>query len=104
MQKSPSTPARSNNSIISSQIISQEALLWRAVLAQAVRDIYDTDERVRRDALKWILTRDFETVCDMAFVEPETMKSQLANLATLSIGLARKYGSMLRSEIIAEPA
>lgn len=104
MQKSQSFPYRTSDPLIANAHMPAETALWRSVLAQAVRDIYDKDERVRRDALRWVLTRDFVTVCDYAFVEPDTMKTQLANLANMPLALARKYGTMLRSEIIADPA
>lgn len=80
--------------------IPTESLLWRAVLSQAIRDIYDSNERIRKAALRWILTPDFQTVCDYAFVEPESLKGQLANLAMLPRELAIKFGRELRSGII----
>lgn len=84
-------------------LMPEESLLWRAVLAQAIRDIYDLNENVRKEALRWIMSPDFQIVCDYAFVDPEDMKEQMANLSTLSRSLAKKYGSLLRSEVLSNP-
>jgi hypothetical protein len=90
---------RKNRSNLATGTIEAESALWRAVLCQAIRDIYDRDERIRKEALRWVLSRDFATVCDMAFVEPECMKEQMANLATLSLALARKFGQQLQAYV-----
>lgn len=79
-----------------------ESRLWRAVLGQAIRDIYDNNTRVRSRAIAWIETPDFPMVCDYADVEPDSMREQLVALANLSLGLARKYGQALRSEVTGE--
>lgn len=84
-------------------LLPEESLLWRGVLGQSIRDISDSNERVRKEALRWVLTPDFQTVCDYAFVDPESLKEQIANLATMSIALARKYGNALRAEIEQAP-
>jgi hypothetical protein len=90
---------RKNRSNLATGTIEAESSLWRAVLCQAIRDIYDRDERIRQEALRWVLSRDFATVCDMAFVEPDCMKEQIANLSTMSIGLARKFGQQLQAYV-----
>jgi hypothetical protein len=44
----------------------EEAALWRAVIAQAIRDLYDctvSAPRLRREVLLWIASDDFEVVC-----------------------------------------
>lgn len=84
-------------------LMPEESLLWRKVLSQGIRDISDTNERVRKDALRWVLTPDFQTVCDFAFVDGESLKEQIANLAGMSVALARKYGNLLRAEIEQAP-
>lgn len=79
-----------------------EEILWRAVLGQAVRDIYDVSARVREETLAWLQSTDFETVCDYACVDAENMRDQLISLASLPPAMARKYGSQLRIEILGE--
>lgn len=75
-----------------------EAHLWRACLSQAVRDIYGED-RDRADVLVWIGSKDFLTVCDFADVEPDSIREQILNLASMPRLLAKKYGQMLSREI-----
>lgn len=89
-----------NYSALNHRDLSASQLLWRAVLAQAVRDIYSTEMKERLEALRWLKSKDFNTVCDMAEVEPGTMREQLATLATLTPALAAKYGKLLRDKIM----
>ena len=92
-------PSRKNRARLATGTIEAESALWRAVLCQAIRDIYDRDERVRQDALRWVLSKDFAIVCDFAFVDPDCMKEQMANLATLSMSLAKKFGQQLQAYV-----
>jgi hypothetical protein len=62
--------------------------------------MYSDKPSERMDVLKWLKTRDFDTVCDFAHVEPSTMREQLAALAALPYPLARKYGKMLKDKIM----
>lgn len=91
--------SRKNRAKLTTGTIEAESQLWRSVLCQAIHDIYDRDERVRKEALMWVLSRDFITVCDFAFVEPDSMKEQIASLVGLPLSLARKYGGQLKSSI-----
>lgn len=50
----------------------------------------------------WVKSTDFDSVCDYACVDIERMREQLISLAGLGPLLARKYGSKLRQEIIAD--
>lgn len=91
--------SRHNRNRNTTATIESESNLWRAVLCQAVRDVYSPDARVRDETLRWVLSRDFLTVCDFALVEPDSMKEQLANLANLSATLAHRYGVELQQLI-----
>lgn len=77
-----------------------EGYLWRCVLAQAVRDLYCGEPKHRTEAIRWIASKDFVTVCDFANVEPNDMREQLKDLAGLPEMLARKYGKLLRDKIM----
>jgi hypothetical protein len=76
-----------------------EFRLWRGVIGQAVRDIYTGAEKNRIEVAVWIGTNDFETVCDLAEIHSEDLKSQLMALLDLPISLAKKYGEMLHEKI-----
>jgi hypothetical protein len=73
------------------------------VLGQNVRDLYDGDPRIRQDAMVWIVTDDFEMVCDLADVHPADMREQMYALSQLSMGLAKKFGRQLRSKLVDNP-
>jgi hypothetical protein len=80
----------------------EEAALWRAVIAQAIRDLYDctvSAPRLRREVLTWITTPDFEVVCLNASVPAYDLREQIASLSTLPPSLAKKYGQLLRRKI-----
>lgn len=69
-------------------------------MGQNVRDLYDIDQGVRARAIVWIVSPDFETVCDLAEVHPDDMREQMYALSNLSIGLARKFGRQLRAKLV----
>lgn len=73
-----------------------ETRLWRAVLGQAVRDIYSSSPRDRSSVILWINSSDFDACCTLASVPTEDMREQILNLAALPNSLARKYGAMLK--------
>lgn len=72
------------------------------MLAQAIRDSYDPDQHVRNGIMRWLRTPDFETVCDMAFVEPDNMRDQIEQLVHSKPIIAKHYGQQLRMAILGE--
>lgn len=77
-----------------------ESRLWRNVLGQCVRDIYDGDQTTRQEVFFWIASKDFETVCDYAEVHSDDIREELMALSALPNALAKKFGRMLREKII----
>lgn len=73
--------------------------LWRGVIGQSVRDIYEGDEKARAEVFGWMVSPDFDVVCDLANVHAEDMKDQMVALSDLPIALAKKYGRILREKI-----
>jgi hypothetical protein len=69
------------------------------VLGQSVRDLYEGDERRRKEVFVWMTTDDFDTVCDFANVHSEDMLQQMMALSGLPLALAKKYGRLLRAKI-----
>lgn len=76
------------------------SLMWRAVLGQAIRDIYGGSDMERAEVIRWMRTKDFETVCDYACVEHRQMMDQMASLVAMPCILARKYGKLLREHVM----
>lgn len=99
MLTSASTPTNKLR-LQSPRDISSTALLWRAVLSQAIKDIYSGGTGERRDVILWMKSRDFDEVCDHACVDPENMRIQMRNLAEMPQMLAKKYGKPLRNCIM----
>ena len=97
MLNSPTILPPKNRARAHTCTLEAESVMWRSVLAQGIKDIYDRNDKVRLEAIKWINSRDFETVCDFALVEPDSLREQLANLATLPINTARTYGIVIQS-------
>lgn len=78
---------------------SSESLLWRAVIGQAIRDIYTAGrgaEKNRREVAEWLTSEDYETVCALAEIDADNMKEQIVNLLSMPRSLAKKYGVRLR--------
>jgi hypothetical protein len=69
------------------------------VIGQGVRDIYEGDPRAREEVFVWLVSKDFDTVCDLAEVHAGDMREQLTTLSGLPIALAKKYGRLLRERI-----
>lgn len=101
MLQSASTPTQNKlPSIQTAEELPSISLMWRAVLAQAIRDIYSGTPQERKDVLLWMRTEDFEIVCDYACVEYTQMMDQMASLAIMPAILARKYGKELRNHVM----
>lgn len=103
-EESMSTTGKSKRRRLSGGLIEtdhallSESYLWRAVISQAIRDIYKQEieggERVmpyRSDVAAWVVTKDYEAVCHMAYVDPDIMREQIVNLLAMPRRLAMKY-------------
>jgi hypothetical protein len=78
-----------------------EFRLWRAVVAQAVRDVYENVPANVREVIEWIDTDDYHTVLGAAEIDPILFKEELANLLVMTPRLRKKYGRKLRQRILA---
>lgn len=74
--------------------------LWRGVIGQSIRDIYEGDPKARAEVFVWLVSSDFVTVCDLANVHAEDMREQMVTLSDMPLGLARKYGRLLRGHVV----
>lgn len=48
--------------------------LWRAVVSLAILDASSEKRHYRVPVARWLLSTDFDTVCDMANLNPNTIK------------------------------
>lgn len=56
--------------------ISEEQRMWRAVILQALEDLFAKDSREQRDAVRWIFknNKDFAMVCEFAEISPRHVR------------------------------
>lgn len=52
-------------------------MLWRAVLAQSIRDMASVDIDIALDAAVWLGTEDYKDVCDLALVEHASLEAAI---------------------------
>lgn len=52
-------------------------LLWRAVAAQAVRDLTAFDLEAKLEAAMWLHSQDFTEVCDLASIDPGWLEKEI---------------------------
>ena len=97
----PSTAtSRSVGLLGTAREISNHSLLWRACIAQAIKDCYAGSPTEKKDVVRWLRTRDFAEACDYAEVHAGTMREQMKNLLEMPRELARKYGKSLRDAVM----
>ena len=60
-------------------------VLWRACIAQALRDIVCADVEAALDAATWVGTPDFVEVCDNASVEAVWLENKLREAMSLAM-------------------
>lgn len=85
-----------------SEDFNSENFLWRAVIGQAIYDIYRGEDKHRREVFRWLKSEDFNIACDFAIIEPERLRDAMLNLFTLPKNLSIKYGQTLRQKVMWE--
>lgn len=51
----------------------KDVLMWRAVVAQSIRDMASVDAAIALEAATWLDTRDYRQVCELALLEPVSL-------------------------------
>lgn len=53
-----------------------EQALWRAVIMQAIEDLFSGKKQESREAFRWIFENnsDFRSVCDYADIDPMSLR------------------------------
>ena len=54
--------------------------LWRTVISQAMSDASSEKKYHRVSVATWLLSKDFERVCDLASLQPEAVRQIIARL------------------------
>ncbi|CAB4122910.1 hypothetical protein UFOVP28_71 [uncultured Caudovirales phage] len=64
-------------------------ILWRACIAQAIRDLICVNVEDALDSAQWIGSPDFIEVCDSADVEPDWLEEKIRKAMALSMPYRR---------------
>lgn len=86
-------------SINSHPELSSEFRLWRAVVSQAISDVYLDNPRHKLEVLEWLETDDFEVVCDLADLNADFVAKSIRNIAESKPAIARFYGRKVKDVI-----
>lgn len=54
-----------------------EGKLWAAVITRALQDAAGRNLKLKKEACKWIRSRSFETVCELANLDSKRLKNML---------------------------
>ena len=75
--------------------------LWRAVVAQAIRDLGATDAPVALEAAEWMDSVDYHTCCDLAGIEPQWLLREVGRVQGLApiyrAAMTRKLALVINS-------
>ena len=64
--------------------------LWRAAIAQAIRDLVSVKKSVRIEAAKWLTLQDFWDCCSLANINGDRLKSKIFTAMKIERQLYRK--------------
>lgn len=69
----------------------QMVMMWRAVIAQSIRDMASVDHQTALEAATWLGTEDYLSVCDLALVESESLETAIRQAMKSEYPLHRKF-------------
>jgi hypothetical protein len=78
----------------------KEVMLWRAVVAQGIRDMASIDSSVALEAAVWLDTDDYRRVCELALLEPAALSIAIRDAMAPENPVYRKAMSSQLSDII----
>lgn len=67
-----------------------EVMLWRAVVAQALRDMVSVDTELALEAAVWLGTEDYKNVCDLALLDHCAVEAAIRHIMKTEHPLYRK--------------
>lgn len=68
----------------------QAVMLWRAVVAQSVRDMASVDTGIALEAAIWLDTDDYRSVCELALLDPFALSGMIRDAMESENPLYRK--------------
>lgn len=77
-------------------------LLWKAAVAQAVRDLTCTDTEVVLEVAQWLGTQDFKETCDHALMDPDWLDAEVRRIMKMNNPYRRYHLIKLSQQINSE--
>jgi hypothetical protein len=78
----------------------KDVLLWRAVVAQAIRDMASVDVSLSLEAAQWLGTNDYKQVCELALMEPVSLEEAIKEAMAPENPIYRKVMTCQLSDAI----
>lgn len=75
--------------------------LWRAVIAQAIRDLASVDDATKLSAGLWVGTSSFVECCNLALVDPVALEPRIRDIMRIEVEVYRKREASTLSDLIA---
>jgi hypothetical protein len=69
-------------------------------MIRAIKDAVEGSESARRDVVKWLVNHDFDTICEIAGVDPQQWRPRIAELFRTSPGLQVYYADKMIRELL----
>lgn len=73
-------------------------MMWRAVVAQAIRDLASVDSGLAYEAAVWLGTDDYRDVCELALLEPVCLEGAIRDAIQTDNPLYRKVATTRLSD------
>lgn len=81
------------------QELMSECRLWKHVMCQAISDLYLGTAKEKLSVAEWIISDDYDQVCDMAELNASRLKKYLFEIANSKPIVARYLGEKLKKTI-----
>lgn len=75
-------------------------LMWRAVVAQSIRDLASVDTGIAFEAAIWLGTDDYRDVCELALLEPVNLEKAISLAIETDNPLYRKVNTTRLSDTL----
>ncbi len=75
-------------------------LMWRAVVAQAIRDMASIDPALAFESVVWLGTDDFRDVCELALLDHESLEKAIRLALETDNPLYRKGATSRLSDLL----
>jgi hypothetical protein len=76
-----------------------ECRLWKHVICQAISDAYLGSNKEKLAVAEWIMSSDFDNVCDLATLESDRLRKMIHEILTSKSVVARFLGERLKKVI-----